>query len=80
MNIQIGTAFAYLVKAFLVLSISFTYAQVFWNAFSTPHRKKIHTLSRIDTAFSAIDNILALFNPRMWCWNPVLLSLATLTW
>lgn len=80
MNIQIGTAFAFLVRACLGIAVSIAYAQLFWKALSGSHRGKLPTLSRIDTAFSALSNVLALFHPLVWLWSPVLLSLAALTW
>ena len=80
LNIQVGTAFAFLVKASLVVSVSIAYAQVFWGAFPRSYHGKPPTLSNVDTAFSALGNVLALFNFPVWLRNPVLLSLATLTW
>lgn len=80
MNIQIGTAFSFLVKAFLVVSVSVAYAQVFWWSFSNSHQGKLPTLNRIDTAFSALGNVLALFNLPVWLSHRVLFSLTTLTW
>ena len=79
LNIQIGTAFAFLVKASLVFSISIAYVQVFWSRFCSLRQVR-PTLRRIDTAFSALGNLLALFNFRVWLWDPILLSLATLAW
>jgi hypothetical protein len=80
MNIQVGTAFAFLVKASLVVSVSIAYAQVFWGAFSGSHHRKPPTLSNIDTAFSALGSVLALLKFPVWLRHPVLLSLAALTW
>ena len=80
MNIQVGTAFAFLVKASLAVSVSIAYTQVFWRAFSDSRHGKPPTLSNIDTAFSALSSVLALLKFRIWLRHPVLLLLATLTW
>ena len=80
LNIQAGTAFAFLVKAFLVLAISIAYAQVFWAALSGSHERKPPILGNIDTAFSALGNVLTLFKFTAWSWSPVLLLLSILTW
>ena len=60
LNIQIGAAFAFLVKAFLVIAISIAHAQVFWSSLSGSHQRRLPTLCKVGTAFSALGNITAL--------------------
>ena len=79
-NITIGTAFAYLVKASLVISVSIAYAQVFWRAFEVSSLENHLALRDIDTVFSALSNALALLNFPIWLKQPTLLLLATLAW
>lgn len=49
-NVGIGTTFAFLVRALLVLSMGTTYWQIFWRTL----RARILTVSSIDSLFSLL--------------------------
>lgn len=79
-NTNVGTAFAFLVRACLVVAISVAYVQVFWKAFMAGTSKKSPALGQIDTSFSALGNALVLLYAPMWRWYPLLSSLAMAAW
>lgn len=80
-NIAGGTAFAFLAKAAFVLSVSTAYYQAFWKmARQSPARGKPPTLGRLDDAFSALNNILALANLPLWFRFPLLFVIAITAW
>ncbi|KAF2729849.1 hypothetical protein EJ04DRAFT_58628 [Polyplosphaeria fusca] len=82
MNVQIGTAFAFLVKAFLAIATSIAYTQIFWHGFinSSHTGRKAPTVNSVDDAFAARDNLVALLNPAAWLWNPILYIFALVIW
>ena len=81
LNIAIGTAFAFLVKAAFVLAVSTAYYQVFWKmAKQDPKFKKPPTLGRLDAAFSGTTNVISLLNAPMWCRYPLLFFMAATVW
>ncbi|KAI0428325.1 hypothetical protein F5Y09DRAFT_357831 [Xylaria sp. FL1042] len=53
----VGTAFAFIVRAFLVFAVSGAYVQVFWQAVT--HARKVNTLEEIDAMFSILSNLFA---------------------
>jgi len=81
LNIAIGTAFAFLVKAAFVLAVSTTYYQIFWR-----HMQRevisddLPTLKNTDSAFSGLDNIISLLTIPMWCRYPFLFTMAAVAW
>lgn len=79
-NIAIGTAFAFLIRACLLLSLSTAYVQVFWKALTSSSANTTHQLGNLDTAFSALNSLLALVNFSAWRSYPLLLLLATTSW
>lgn len=74
LNTAIGTAFAFLVKAFLVVAVSVAYFQTFWRAAAIS--KKGPTLANLDTTFSILGNALGFFQVHVWWRHPLLLLLA----
>jgi hypothetical protein len=72
----IGTAFAFVVKAFFGLAISISYIQVFWMTIASKRTK----LSILDTITSAFDNGFVLFNAVTWWRYPLLFLLAITSW
>jgi hypothetical protein len=73
LNIAIGTAFAFLVKAAFVLAVSTAYYQVFWKVAKQDSKfEKSPTLGRLDAAFSGTTNVISLLNAPMWCRYPLL--------
>ncbi|KAF2658592.1 hypothetical protein K491DRAFT_755910 [Lophiostoma macrostomum CBS 122681] len=80
-NIAVGTAFAFLAKAALVLAVSTAYYQVFWR--SVRREADIGrppTLARTDSAFSAPTNIISLLNAPVWVRYPLLCMMALTMW
>jgi len=75
-NIAIGTAFAFLVRACLVLAVSTAYIQAFWRAAKARQSEMNLTVAQLDAAFSALTNLLAFAKGPLWLRNPVLLCLA----
>lgn len=78
----IGTAFAFLVKASLVLAISVAFIQVFWMVSRVDGGAKqlAPTLAQLDLAISAMDNMLMLFHLPTCGRYPLLLLLALTAW
>ena len=81
LNIAIGTAFAFLVKAAFVLAVSTAYYQAFWKMAKQDSKiEKAPTLGRLDAAFSGTTNVISLFNAPMWCRYPLLFFIAASVW
>jgi hypothetical protein len=80
LNIAVGTALAFLVKASLVFSISISSIQLFWREakFSRPTRPM--TLARLDYLYAALENIVTLCNVSLWWKFPLLLLIALVAW
>lgn len=78
LNVAIGTAFAFLVKASLVTAVSTAYLQLLWRALLCSARAS--TLGHLDTAFSGLNNIISL--AKVWVWRrwPMLFLLAISAW
>ncbi|KAK3636944.1 hypothetical protein LTR56_012604 [Elasticomyces elasticus] len=80
-NLAAGTAFAFLVKSFLVLSVSAAFCQSFWRSINgETQREKPPTLEHIDTAYTVSTSIFALFDVRLWYRHPSLILIAALIW
>lgn len=75
-NVGIGTAFAFLVRALLVLSIGTTYWQIFWRTVRS------HTLAvgKIDTLFGLLHNVFHFFEVSALYKHPLLVAIALLAW
>ena len=78
LNVAIGTAFAFLVKASLVTAISTAYLQLLWRALLRSARGS--TLGNLDTAFSGLNNIISLGQVWVWWRLPLLFALAVVAW
>ena len=78
MTIAIGTAFAFLVKASLVISMSVAFAQLFWREATASG--SFPTFASLDSIHSAFNNIFTLLDPRTWLRYPLLLLIATTAW
>ena len=77
-SVAIGTALAFVTKACLVFAISLAFIQVLWREISA--RNAAPTLATIDNIWSAIANLLVLFNLPLWLKYPLLLLMATAAW
>ena len=81
LNTAVGTAFAFLVKAAFTLSVSTSNYQAFWKAARREHEAgQLLTLGRLDTAFSATGNLLALLYIPLWCRCPLNFLLVAIVW
>jgi hypothetical protein len=76
LNKGIGTTFAYLVRAALVITIGSTYWQIFWD---TLHRKTL-TVSTIDSLAGVLGALQEFFNLTIFKASPLLVALAVLSW
>ena len=78
LNLAIGTAFAFLVKAALVTAVSTAYIQLLWRALLRAAR--VSTLGNLDAVFSGLGNIISLSKVWIWWHYPLLFSLAIVAW
>ena len=75
-NLAVGQAFAFLVRASLVISIGASYWQVFWGT-------ALHgslAVSQVDALAGMLGSILDLLNFKASATRPILLALAFLSW
>lgn len=79
-HFTLGTAFAFAVKACLVLAISTAYIQLFWKSLAGQLSHKPFTIRSIDKAYSALSNATLLVNLPGWRRFPLLLTMALTTW
>ena len=79
-NIAIGTALAFLVKACLVFAIGVAFIQLFWSASHTFNAARTPTLSRLDSTYGAQHNLWTVLNPALWWRHPLLLAVAAIAW
>lgn len=79
-NFAVGTALAFIVKAFLVLAVSASYIQSLWTAAKATRSGGPLTVSNLDAAFSILGNLLSFARLSFWFGNPLLLLLATTAW
>lgn len=75
-NLAVGQAFAFLVRASLVISIGASYWQVFWG--TVLHRTL--AISQVDVLAGMLDSILDLLDLRASRTRPILIALALLSW
>ena len=78
LNTAVGTAFGFLVKSFLMITISIAFIQAFWRAARTA--KKGTTLASLDSTYSLLSNLLVLFKADVWVHFPMPLLLAFIAW
>ncbi len=79
-NIAIGTAFAFLVRASLVLAVSIAFVQVFWRSFAPKDECKPYRLKQLDSAFAVLGNITSMLNLPMWWRYPSIFLVASIAW
>lgn len=77
-NTAVGTAFAFLVKAFLTVAISTAFIQILWRG--TKYSRVYPTLAELDTVHSILDDILAFWHVKTFAKYPSLLLLAIVFW
>ncbi|KAI1267822.1 hypothetical protein F5Y18DRAFT_376617 [Xylariaceae sp. FL1019] len=77
-TLAIGTAFAFVVRSFLLFAISAAYVQMFWHA--VRRARQGSTLHDIDALFSIFQNLLAFGRTSVWQKHPLLLVIALLGW
>lgn len=75
-NIRIGTALSYLVRVALAVAVSVAYWQIFWR---TLQRKQL-PLSTVDSLADLLGSLLSFFDVTALRANPVLFSLAAISW
>lgn len=75
-NIAIGTGFAFLVRACLVVATCAAYWQVFWE---TALRKTL-TISSVDALTGVLGSLVEFSSIRTLLFNPVLALMALLAW
>jgi hypothetical protein len=78
-NLAAGTAFAFLVRACLVLAISVVFIQVFWRGLLNV-KEQGQKLGDIDDSYSTSANFFMLFHPLMWWRYPLLLVVGLIGW
>ena len=76
LNTAGGTAFAFTVKASLVLAISTAYVQLFFRAIA----KSGHEFASIDSWFSGLGDITSLFGTTTFWTQPLLAVVALTAW
>lgn len=69
-NVAAGTAFAFLIKACLMVAVRTAYTQVFWASVAGAST----TVSRLDTLAAVLQNVLLLLSGTVW-WRWLLPSL-----
>jgi len=78
-NTAVGTAFAFLVRACLMLSISIAYFQILiWSI--GKHETKGTKLVHLDVMTSALQDLVSLASFRTWWRRPWLWVLAVVAW
>ena len=75
-NLAVGQAFAFLVRASLVISVGASYWQVFWG--TVLHGSLV--ISQVDALAGMLGSILDLLNLKASTTRPILLALALLSW
>ena len=78
LNIAVGSAFAFLVKASLAVAVATSYMQTFWRAMK--RMKNPPTLVELDCTFSALGNLMSLLKVKHWWRHPMLLLLVIIGW
>ncbi|KAK7946248.1 uncharacterized protein PG986_010569 [Apiospora aurea] len=76
-NLAVGTAFAFLVKAALVFSVSIAYIQLFWRQLKYNTEKgQPSTVEHTDSLYSVLESLCSLFNAPVMYKYPVLFLVA----
>ncbi|KAK8070585.1 hypothetical protein PG997_010788 [Apiospora hydei] len=80
-NLAVGTAFAFLVKAALVFSVSIAYIQLFWRQLKYNTEKgQPSTVEHTDSLYSVLESLTSLFNAPVMYKYPVLFLVAAAAW
>lgn len=79
-NISVGLAFAFLVKACLVFSMSVAFVQLFWREAKAPQPSRLPTLKRLNALYGAFSNVWSLVDVRVWLRSPLPFLVAALAW
>ncbi|KAI0905360.1 hypothetical protein F4823DRAFT_142929 [Ustulina deusta] len=74
----VGSAFASLVRAFLLFAVSGAYVQVLWRA--AADARKVNTLEEIDAIFSILSNLFAFRQGSVLRKYPILFLIALIAW
>lgn len=78
LNLAVGTAFAFIFQACLVLSVSVAFVQAFYYHLLHQKPNRRPALGNLDGAHAAFNDVFMMFNAKLW-WNfPKLLVLATI--
>ena len=78
-NTGLGTAFAFLVRACLMISISVAYFQILiWNV--TRRRSGATKVRELDTMTSALLDLISAADLRVWMRRPYMLILVIIAW
>lgn len=78
LNVAVGTAFTFLVRASLASAVSIAYVQLLWRALKRSSRQA--TLDALDTVFAAPTSVFRLFKVKVWWHYPLLFLLAAIIW
>lgn len=73
---RVGTALAFLVKLLFATAATSAYVQRQWLALSTTTWE----VRQIDSLTGVLGNVLLFRHVKLWLKNPLLLSLAVVTW
>lgn len=74
--IRIGTLFAFLVKMSLTVATTIAYTQQQWLTLGS----RSFPISQVDSMFGVLKHISLFSDLKVWIRNPVLASIAALTW
>lgn len=75
-----GTAFAFLVKASLVIGVSIAYTQSFWMGTETRPGTKPMRVAEVDASYALPNDPLAFRKGSLWIRQPRLIMLASIIW
>ena len=73
---NIGTAFAFLVRMFLVMAASIAFVQHQWRNM----KAQTFEVNEIDNITTMLEDVFALLNVRLWTKVPTLVIIAIITW
>ena len=79
-NTAIGTAFAFLVKACLVCTVTIAFTQLFWQAAKSKRSSEPPTLHNLDVLSTALSDLSTLFRIHVWWRSPLLFLVAAAAW
>ena len=77
-NISIGLAFAFVIKASLVFTMSIAFSQLFWREATVASSPP--TLASLDVMYSAFENIMSLLSIKHLRRYPLLPLVGTIAW